>query len=236
MAGVVAMVGSEPPSLVDAGEGVARLLRADLRQVGPPGGLGRIDAVQDILDELDDPAILAAVVPDGAAMEAATGHVISTFRKPVVITPQLLTAQHPLVVSRVLLPLDGSQESAAAVAPTARLLADAGVDLVVLHVFTETTVPRFWDQAAHAWRSWDSEFLARYCPQPAVRLHLRTGAPGEQVVAVAAEEHVDLIALGWSQRLDPDRAATVRRTISESHVPVMLVPVPTSAPADRDRC
>lgn len=229
MSSVVAVVGREPPSLAEAGEGVARLLHAHVRRIGPEDGIEGYEAAQGVLDELADPAVLAAVVPDGAAMESATGYVISRFRKPVVVTPQALATGHPLVVSRVLLPLDGSEESAAAVAPTAGFLADAGVDLIVLHVFNAATAPKFWDQAAHARRSWEGEFLARYCPLPGVRLHMRTGAPGEQVVTVAAQEHVDLVVLGWSQHLDPDRAATVRRTISESHVPVMLMPVSTPA-------
>jgi len=43
---------------------------------------------------------------------------------------------------------------------------------------------------------------------------------------VAAAEQADMIALAWSQRLDPGRAAAVRRTILEAKVPVMLVPMP----------
>jgi hypothetical protein len=147
----------------------------------------------------------------------------------VVVAPQLPATRRPLVVARVLLPLDGSAEGAAAVAPTARLLADAGVDLVVLHVFDKVTVPRCWDQAAHARDCWEREFRARYCPQPGARLQLRTGVAGDQVVTVAEQEHVDLIVLGWSQRLDPDRAATVRRTLGLAHVPVMLMPVSPSS-------
>ena len=43
---------------------------------------------------------------------------------------------------------------------------------------------------------------------------------------MAAAEQADMIALAWSQRLDPGRAAAVRRTILEAKVPVMLVPMP----------
>ncbi|ATL69319.1 hypothetical protein CRH09_27220 [Nocardia terpenica] len=35
----------------------------------------------------------------------------------------------------------------------------------------------------------------------------------------------DLIILGWSQRLEPGHAPTVRRTVTEATVPVMLIPV-----------
>jgi hypothetical protein len=125
----------------------------------------------------------------------------------------------------VLVPLDGTPEAAAAVAQTVGLFAGAGVDVVVLHVFDASTVPRFWDQAAHARRAWEEEFMTRFCAQPGARLELRSGAAGQQVVDVAATEGVDLITLGWSQRLDPGRAQTVRRTVLEAAVPVMLVPL-----------
>jgi nucleotide-binding universal stress UspA family protein len=223
MTGVVAVVGSASPFLTQTGAAVARLLRADVRHLRPHTR-DTPDPVRAVLDELAGPDVLAAVMPGGAAMEAMTGGVISACRKPVVVTPPMPATRHPSAVSRVLLPLDGSAEAAVAVAPTVQLLADAGVDLVVLHVFDQTTVPRFWDQAAHARSCWESEFRARYCPHPGVRLQLRTGAPGEQVVTVAERERVDLIVLGWSQRLSPARAATVRRVISEAHVPVMLMP------------
>jgi hypothetical protein len=233
MTGVVAVVGAAMPCVAEAGAAVSSLLRADLRRVDPEPRLESGEAARVVLDELAAAEVLVAVMPDGTAMEGTTGYVISRCRKPVVVIPRTLASRPPLVIARVLLPLDGSWEAAAAIAPTAELLSDAGVDLVVLHVLVEDTVPRFWDQAAHARRSWESEFLARYCPQPGVRLRLRTGAPGEQVVTVAEQEQVDLVVLGWSQRLDPDRAATVRRTISEIGVPVMLMPVSDGTAEDR---
>jgi nucleotide-binding universal stress UspA family protein len=56
-------------------------------------------------------------------------------------------------------------------------------------------------------------------------MEIRSGTPGEQVVDVAEAERVDLIALGWSQQLDADRAHTVRRSVLDSGVPVLLVPL-----------
>ena len=74
-------------------------------------------------------------------------------------------------------------------------------------------------------RAWAEEFLARYCAQPEVRLELRTGVAGEHVLDVAEAERADMIALGWSQQLDPGRAHTVRRAVLDAVVPVMLVPI-----------
>lgn len=46
-------------------------------------------------------------------------------------------------------------------------------------------------------------------------------------VADSAEtQRAEMIALAWSQRLEPGRAAAVRRTIRDAKVPVMLIPIP----------
>jgi nucleotide-binding universal stress UspA family protein len=155
---------------------------------------------------------------------AACWRVVQRARKPVVLVPPGAKVRRP-AISRVLLPLNGTPESAVAVADTMGLLARAGVDLVVLHVFDAATVPRFWDQAAHAHQAWTEEFLARNAATAGARLELRSGSPGEQVVDVAGAEEADLIALGWAQHLDAGRSRTVRRLVLHAGVPVLLLPV-----------
>jgi len=144
--------------------------------------------------------------------------------KPVVLVPAGARDQTPRI-RRVLLPLDGTAQSASAVADAAERLARAGAELVVLHVFDAQTVPKFWDQHAHAGQAWGQEFLARYCALPGARLELRSGAAAEHVVEVAGTEQADMITLAWSQQLEPGRALVVRRAVLDAGVPVMLVPV-----------
>jgi nucleotide-binding universal stress UspA family protein len=225
MTGVIAVVGSTP-SLTETAAAVARLLHAELRHVRATEGPESAESVRAVMDELEAPDVLAAVLSGGEGIEATAGRLIRRSTKPVVLAPPTPATRRPPAVSRVLLPLDGSREAASAVAPTAQLLAGDGVDLIVLHVFDRVTAPRFWDQAAHARSCWEAEFRARHCPQPGVRLQLRTGHAADHVVSVAAQEDVDLIVMAWSQRLAPDRAATVRRAVQEARVPVMLMPVP----------
>ena len=145
--------------------------------------------------------------------------------KPVMLVPAEARDQPPRI-RRVLLPLDGTAQSASAVAETAERLARGGAELVVLHVFDAQTVPKFWDQHAHAGQAWGQEFLARYCAVPGARLELRSGAAAEHVVKVAGAEQADIIALAWSQRLEPGRALVVRRAVLDAEVPVMLLPMP----------
>jgi len=77
------------------------------------------------------------------------------------------------------------------------------------------------------WPGWQ-EFLARYCELPGARLELRSGAAAEHLVKVAGTEQADMIALAWSQRLEPGRALVVRRAILDTGVPVLLVPMPAN--------
>ncbi|RDI60478.1 universal stress protein [Nocardia pseudobrasiliensis] len=183
----------------------------------------------DYLHALADPDVALGVLAgddDGWA-------VLQGCDKPVVLVPE--HAHSAEAIKRVLVPLDGTDESAHAVAETVRLLRDAGSEIVVLHVFDRQTVPAHWDQAAHAREAWEEEFRARYCvphfPGPRPTITLRSGRPGNHVVDVAAE-HADMIILGWSQQLHPGRAQTVRQTVSHASVPVMLIPMPP-APVPR---
>ena len=203
---------------------LARTLHLKSEQRELPSGTDDVSAA--VLLSIDDPAVQLAVLPycAGDLARKITG-VIMNCPKPVVLMPIGRGATSPGMISRVLVPLDGTHESAGTMAETIALFAASGTDIVVLHVFDETTVPKFWDQPAHARKSWDEEFLARYCNQPDARLELRTGRPGESIPDVAATEHADLIALGWAQNLSAGRASTVRTTLSRASTPILLLPV-----------
>lgn len=211
--------------------GVARamadILRTGVREIRLAAGSRTQDATTMVLRELERTSTILGVLAGDASPRAMSWWIVRHSSKPVVLLPSspATPGASDHVISRVLLPLDGSFEAAAAVTEAAELFTRTGVDLVVLHVFDEATVPRFWDQAAHARQAWEQEFLARHCAYPGVRMELRGGVAGEQVVNVAAAEHVDLIALGWSQHLDEGRARTVRETTAGARVPVMLIPV-----------
>jgi nucleotide-binding universal stress UspA family protein len=153
----------------------------------------------------------------------------------VLVVPDAVTSYDIVVPARVLVPLDGSAESTAAVTESMDLFATSGAEVVVLHVFDQSTAPAFWDQPVHAQRSWGEEFLARHVHGPGIRLELRTGAPGEEVVAVALAEGADLIALGWSRDLSGGRARTVRNAVGQASVPVLLVPLAATGRGRRER-
>lgn len=163
----------------------------------------------------------AGRVPLGrTAMELARA-----VRKPIVVVPP--QCRCPALIRRVLVPLDGTNEAAAAVRETIDLAGSRQLDVIVLHVYDERSTPMFSDQPHHEIEAWSREFLRRCCSGvDEVDLITRVGPPGEHVLSVRSEVRADLIALGWSQDWTAGRALTVQSVLSGSHVPVTLVPIP----------
>ena len=221
MTEIVVAIANSNSSIPPIAAALARIQSAVVHRIAPVEG----DAAE-LLRSLANPEVALAVIADASSSEAEWS-AAENAAKPIVLVRGGVGAK---TFSRVLVPLDGSRTSADAVKEAVRLFADAGVEIVVLHVFDPTNVPSHWDQAAHARPAWEEEFLARYCPRGGAQLRLRSGIPGEEVVSVAAAEHADLIVLGWSQHLDAGRARTVRRTVREAGMPVMLVPTAATGP------
>ena len=216
--------GDEEP-VTQTAEVIARLVGGQVRLLRLPGDLSPGRAAGQVIRALRQSGTVTGVLAGDEMSRPLWQPVAQRSAKPVVLVPAG-ARQLPQRIRRVLLPLDGTARSAAAVAEAAERFARGGIELVVLHVFGAETVPKFWDQHAHAGQAWEQEFLARYCALPGARLELRSGAAAEHVAKVAAAEQADMIALAWSQRLDPGRAAAVRRTVLDAEVPVMLVPMP----------
>ncbi len=217
---VLAVLGrGDEVAVTQTAEVIARLVGGQVRPLRLAADLSPGRAARQVIRALHQPGTITGVLPGDEMWQ----HVAQRSAKPVVLVPA--RARLPRRIRRVMLPLDGTARSAAAVAEAAERFARGGAELVVLHVFDAETVPKFWDQHAHAGQAWEQEFLARYCALPGARLELRSGAAAEHVAKVAGAEQADMIALAWSQRLEPGRAAAVRRTILEAEVPVMLVPM-----------
>lgn len=206
----------------DVAEAMAAITRAYVRELPVVADYPDADA---FLAELATPdAVLGVIVPD-PENRAASWRVVQHSDKPVILVPRLFVVRSEPAVSRVLVPLDGTKEAAMTVRDTMRLFAEAEVELTVLHVFDAATTPKFWDQAAHARDGWEREFRESCCVPPTTKIELRRGVPGQRVVELAAAEKSDLVALGWSQHLESGRARTVRSTVRDADLPVMLVPV-----------
>lgn len=150
--------------------------------------------------------------------------VISLQRCPVVVVAP--DAPRPKRgIESVLVALDGTAGSAAAIGEIVGLAERAGLQIVVAHVHTPEALPAFSDHLSHEVRAWREEFIARYCPAATdATLELRVGAPNENVLEILCESHCDLVALAWSQDLTHGHAALVRQMLSQSPVPILLTP------------
>lgn len=187
--------------------------------------------LDEIVRALRSPDVMAGVL--GARSHPAgqrpAGHValdvVQQVDKPIVLVPPDFRLPDSDAPGRVLVPLNGTTMSARAVEQTAEVFAGRGIDIVVLHVFDSSTIPAFWDQPQHEGEEWGGEFLERFCQTEGAHLELVAGEPGLTVTDLARRPDIDLIALGWSQDLSPGHARTVREVLSQSSVPIMLVPV-----------
>jgi nucleotide-binding universal stress UspA family protein len=181
--------------------------------------------------EVDDVAAVVMGCHPRRRTSAPVGAValklLTNLSKPVAIVPA--DTPHPARLGRVLVPLEGTRSSSLAPRQTIELARDAGLDIVLVHVFAPESLPLFTDQPQHETASWAREFLRRFspCPPEDVRLEIRVGEPHEHVVDVAREIDADVIALGWAQELASGRAPVVRAALERAHLPVFLIPVVT---------
>jgi nucleotide-binding universal stress UspA family protein len=234
-------------AVLSTARALSRLFGADVealhvRQNGHATALREAQAAGVSLGTPAGPAVeslvAAAAADDVAAMVIGTRRtptaarplgttaldVVASVEKPVaVVAPD---AAVPERIRRVLLPLEGTPSTSLAPVEVLELVHEADLDVVVLHVRDEASLPLFTDQPQHETETWTTEFLARHCPRglSSVSTALRVGIPEKVVVQVAEEESVDLIALGWNQRLAPGRAGVVRAVLERGGLPIMLIP------------
>lgn len=217
-------------------EALAHLLRVDVDVVTvveaeepPPTNTVRRERgtpIERLAVELGDPEVLLGVL--GArrlpGSRHPTGHVVTALIErapcPIVVVPP---ADRPFRrLRRILVPVEGSEVPAGALGRALTPFAEAGVGIVSVHVFTESTTPSFWE----GWNDselWRAEFGARHAP-PGAALELRTGDVCAEVVDAAADLDIDLVAVEWNQDLSPGHARVIRTLLDRLDMPILLVP------------
>ncbi len=143
---------------------------------------------------------------------------------PIVLVPASAPLPRVGLPLRLLVPLDGTDESATTVRALVQRVsaADIDVNIVVLHVFDPGSVPMFLDRPEYDLATWAHEFLSR-SRLPRCQVHWKTGSPATEVADAARAEQVDAVVLGWKQSLDPGRSRVVR-AMAAIGLPVILVP------------
>ncbi len=186
-------------------------------------------AVEAIADAAaaEDVAVVVIGTRGTAAGDGPAGctamALVTLLDKPVVVVPPGAPVVHR--IDSVLVPLDGTAASTAALQEIVELAASAELQIVVAHVYEERSLPAFSDHLPHEVRAWREEFIARHCPTVEdASLELRVGEPREHLLDILRVSRCKLVALGWSQNLTGGHAAVVRQMLAESPVPVLLMP------------
>jgi nucleotide-binding universal stress UspA family protein len=223
----------EPVHVVDGGgriaHGVAAAAGYELRSLRGPTVAALIDAgsAEDVVALV----LGARRTPAGARPVGGTAFkVMQALPKPLAIVPP--DAPAPGRLRRVLVPLEGTVSSSIAPQSVIELAHAAKLEVVILHVLDEESLPAFTDQPQHEGAAWREEFLARWCPCGVTNLRIesRVGVREEQVLRAADEDDVDIVALGWSQQLGAGRAQVVRAALERGRVPILLIPVHVAQP------
>lgn len=138
---------------------------------------------------------------------------------------------------RILAPYDGSPEGGVAVALAADLARHMGCEIILLQVGVaglqaagprgSLSMPRYVDQPHHEWANWASELidqLSCLCPggELKARVKIRAGDPGREILQLAAEDHADLIVLGWKGVWIGDRARTLKSVLRAAPCPLAV--------------
>lgn len=153
------------------------------------------------------------------------GHVaralMTRLADPIVLVPP--GAQMDERSSTLLIPMDGSSVSRHTLDAVSTIVGGAGCELTALHVLDDDRLPPFGDQIHLEAEAWAREFRDRHCTA-AVHLEIRVGAPPEQILRVAEEQHAALIVVGWSRHFEAGRARTLRELMLHSTRPLLLLP------------
>lgn len=224
------LVGSDPAPMhvrVNGDRGARLVAEASGRPLTELAG----EPVEELVraassDDVSAIVLGARATPGGARPAGHTALAVAErVAKPVLLVPP--DTPHAGRLKRVLVPLEGSVSTSLAPRQMFELARDRHIEVVVLHVLEESSLPLFTDQPQHEVPAWAHEFLARYCPWGAdeVTFESRLGRPEELIPRAAEELAVDLVALGWSQELAHGRAAVVHAVLERARVPVLLVPV-----------
>lgn len=174
----------------------------------------------------------------GAAGDLAVRALGGSAAGAIVIRPGASLAR----LDRILVPLDGTPSTAAALGPAGELAQRAGAALDVVLVEDAAAPPRaepgamtpqYVDQPQHEWPAFSAEFTGRFlgaigrCP-PGVptRFFLGAGSPAAEILRFADELESDLVALvchgGYSL------GATSREVLCASTRPVLVLRGPAA--------
>jgi hypothetical protein len=174
----------------------------------------------------EDDVVAFAIGQRSHVGAGATGHlalgVASGVVQPVLVVPP--QGEVPAHFRRVLMAMEGRPGRTRHLRRAVALAAGAELELVILHVDDEDSLPMFSDHAGYDTEAYAEEFVARYVPGlPVARLELRVGSPVEQILRTCEAERPDVLALGWPHDTRDGRGEIPRAVLERAATPVLLV-------------
>jgi nucleotide-binding universal stress UspA family protein len=215
---------------VSADEDGGRTAEAAAGAAGIPLRRASGDPLEQITQYVEGDDVQALVV--GARASPAGRHpaghlalaIADNIVKPVIMVPPEAELRAPF--RRVLIAMKGTPRTARDLFRTIQVATQADLELMVVHVDDQQSIPSFSDQVQYDTEAYAKEFLARYCPgAPDARLLLRVGQPVDEILATADEIVPDMLAVGWPRHGRERRGEVAREIVQRSHIPVLLVAV-----------
>ena len=141
----------------------------------------------------------------------------------------------PTGLRRLIVPLEGSPSTSAAMRVADEALCARGREIVMLHVVTGDTpaetgslpAPRIMDQEHYEWSAWQDEFTMRFstCPEGGRhRVAVRVGEPAQVIAEEAGKGEAELIVLSWNGSFESGHGAVIKELLSTAPCPLLLVP------------
>lgn len=243
-------LGAELEVLHVAAAGESDEIRAAVREVGLDGLEERQLRVaaglpsETILRAAADPAVRFLVLTThsgglepGHRLGDVAERVVAGMTAPLVLVrPEAPVVQREL--KRLLLPLDGTPKTAAALRPAFELAQRLGASIDLLHVAAPSGapqergsigMPRYVDQAQHEWSQWSGEIVERLAtcaagcpPEVPVRTFLAHGEIGAEIERVAVEHQADALVLVRRSHLEAGRARVLRAVLPRTPCPIFV--------------
>ena len=193
------------------------------------------DRVELLAREATEEDVVAVVVGGPSTTEGSglpPGHLAVTLAgrtdKPVVVVPPGF--RPPEYLHTVVVAMEGTPGKARVLQRSIALSALAGLEIVVVHVEDEDSIPSFSDQVQHESEAYAQEFFARHLlGAPQMRLELRIGDPADEVLNAIESTGAELVAVGWPSADDPSHGAVAREIVERSPVPVLLMAIRVEA-------
>lgn len=171
---------------------------------------------------------VVALVMGASAHSRPAGHVAMVLASltdgPVVVVPA--HCHPPEQLRTVVVAMEGTPGKARALQRSIEISIRAGLEIVVVHVHDEDSIPSFSDQVQHETEAYAQEFLSRHLiGGPQMRLELRLGLPAPEVLAAVVSVGAELVAVGWPRSDDPRRGTVAKEILEQSPVAVLLVAI-----------